>query len=87
VVHAIADGKRAAKSIDRYLGGGGKLNKGEWYDIPVIEDYDVTEPHKRFPNRVLAPSERLGGFEEVVVGYHKLDAMAESLRCLHCDRR
>ena len=27
------------------------------------------------------------GFDEVVCGYHRLDAMAESLRCLHCDRR
>jgi len=87
VVSAIADGKRAAASIDRYLGGNGKLNKGELQEIPVIEDYEVTEPHMRFPIHTVPVEERRGDFREGSCGYHKLDAMAESLRCLHCDRR
>ena len=87
VVHAIADGKQAARNIDRYLGGSGKLNKGEWYEVPIIEDYEVTEPHMRFPIRVLDTPLRRDNFCEVVIGYHKLDAMAETLRCLHCDKR
>lgn len=86
VITAIADGKRAASSIDRYLGGTGELNKGEWIDIPDME-LEVTEPHMRFPTRRLAPAERCDNFCEVARGYHKLDAMGEALRCLHCDRR
>ena len=35
-VNAIADGKKAAVNIDKYLGGSGELNMGEWLEIPVI---------------------------------------------------
>jgi NADH-quinone oxidoreductase subunit F len=87
VIYAIADGKRAAINIDKYLGGTGELNKGEEIDIPVIEDIEVLEPHPRFPVRELKPKDRIDNFCEVSLGYHKLDAKAEALRCLHCDRR
>ena len=87
VVTAIADGKKAASGIDQYLGGSGILNKGEDIDIPVIEDNEVTEAHKRYATRFLEPKVRICNFSEVALGYHKLDAMAESLRCLHCDRK
>ena len=43
------DGKKAAVNIDKYLGGSGELNMGEWLEIPVIPDMEVTEPHMRFP--------------------------------------
>ena len=87
VITAIADGKRAAEHIDRYLGGTGELNRGQTIDIPDVEGSEVTEPHKRFPVRSLSPEDRKDNFKEVACGFHKLDAMAEALRCLHCDRR
>ena len=87
VIHAIADGKKAAVKIDQYLGGKGELNMGEWFEIPEIPDMEVTEPHKRFPTRCLPAEERRDNFREVNCGFHKLDAMGEALRCLHCDRR
>jgi len=87
VISAIADGKRAASNIDKYLGGSGELNKGIKLEIPDIEDVEVTEPHERFKTRKLNTEQRCDNFSEVECGYHKLDAMAESLRCLHCDRR
>lgn len=87
VITAIADGKRAASNIDRYLGGSGELNRGQMIEIPDVEGSEVTEPHKRFPVRTLSPEERKDNFKEVACGFHKLDAMAEALRCLHCDRR
>ncbi len=87
VISAIADGKRAAESIDRFLGGSGELNKGTLPEIQIIEDYEVSEPHPRFATRKLPVEERCDSFIEVECGYHKLDAMAEALRCLHCDRR
>lgn len=86
VIEAIADGKRAAVKIDQYLGGTGELNMGQWFDIPDIE-IEVTEPHNRYAARCLTTEERKDNFKEVNCGYHQLDAMAESLRCLHCDRR
>lgn len=87
VIYAIADGKRAAASIDRYLGGAGQLNVGEPIDIPVIPDEGEVTPHPRFATTTISVEERLGNFREVACGFHHLDAMAESLRCLHCDRR
>lgn len=87
VIRAIADGKAAAISIDKYLGGKGKLNKGAAISIPDTFDQDEIVSLKRFPQEMLKPSERKDNFEEVVIGYHKLNAMAEAMRCLHCDRR
>lgn len=86
VIQAIADGKRAASSIDKYLGGNGALYKGRDIEIPLILDEEVTE-HPRFPVKKLKPEQREDNFNEVACGFHKLDAMGESLRCLHCDRR
>ncbi|MBH1941845.1 FAD-dependent oxidoreductase [Mobilitalea sibirica] len=87
VIQAIADGKKAAISIDKYLGGKGILNKGNPIDIPDIFDQDELVAHKRFPQEMLNEEDRKHSFDEVVLGFHKLNAMAEAMRCLHCDRR
>jgi NADH-quinone oxidoreductase subunit F len=86
-VNAIADGKKAASSIDIYLGGNGILNKGEPIDIPVGEVDDDPAEYKRFPMEIMAPDKRKQGFREVVLGYRKLNAVAEATRCLRCDRK
>ena len=87
VIRAIADGKKAAISMDIYLGGKGKLNKGTPIEIPEQYDSDEVVALKRFPLEVLSVEKRKGSFDEVVLGYHKLNAMAEAMRCLHCERR
>ena len=87
VITAIADGKKAAQSIDRYLGGTGVLNKGEPISIPVaVEDAELLE-HERFLMKFLDPAVRKDNFDEVFKGFHKLNAIAEAMRCLRCDRR
>lgn len=87
VIQAIADGKKAAESIDRYLGGKGLLNKGMRIDLPTVADEDEIVALHRFPLDILDVDNRKSSFSEVVLGYHKLNAMAEAMRCLHCDRR
>jgi NADH-quinone oxidoreductase subunit F len=87
VIRAIADGKHAAVNIDKFLGGSGRLNKGRQIDIPQVIDDDEIINHDRFPQDMLPVERRKNSFEEVVRGYHKLNAIAESMRCLHCDRR
>jgi NADH-quinone oxidoreductase subunit F len=87
VIRAIADGKKAAVSIDKYLGGTGKLNKGMPIEIPTKFDEDEIVALNRFPLDMLSTDKRKDSFDEVVLGYHKLNAMAEAMRCLHCDRR
>ena len=86
-IQAIADGKRAARAIDRYLGGTGVLNKGEEIPIPRPTDETDVAEHERFPMRFLDPDTRKKGFQEVAAGFHKLNAIAEAMRCLRCDRR
>jgi NADH-quinone oxidoreductase subunit F len=87
VIRAIADGKTAAISIDKYLGGKGKLNKGAPIDIPDNYSDDEIVEHYRFQVNERDPATRKNSFDEVVLGYHRLRAMAEAMRCLHCDRR
>ena len=86
-IRAIADGKVAARTIDVYLGGSGVLNTGEEIEIPRPSvDKDMAE-HERFTMRFLDPATRTGSFAEVAIGFHKLNAIAEAMRCLRCDAR
>jgi len=87
VITAIADGKKAASSIDSYLGGNGLLNKGAPIDLPKVYDEDEVVTHPQFDQEMLSPEVRKQSFAEVVLGFHKLNAIAESMRCLHCERR
>ena len=87
VICAIADGKKAASSIDLYLGGDGQLNKGTPIDIPQVYDEDEVVIHPQFEMEMLSPEVRKQSFAEVVLGFHKINAIAESMRCLHCERR
>ena len=87
VISAIADGKKAASSIDIYLGGNGHLNKGNEIDIPSVYDDDEIVAHNQFERDKLPASGRINSFNEVVLGFHKINAIAEALRCLHCERR
>ena len=87
VITAIADGKKAASSIDRYLGGNGLLNKGEKIEIPdTLNDDDLME-HDRFEMEYIDANYRKDNFDEVSKGFHKLNAIAEAMRCLRCDRK
>jgi len=88
VITAIADGKNAAKSIDKYLGGKGKLNMGEPIELPARgpEEGNAVE-HERLQMRYLDLEQRKGNFDEVRQGFHKLNAIAEAMRCLQCSRR
>ncbi|PKM93246.1 MAG: hydrogenase [Firmicutes bacterium HGW-Firmicutes-1] len=87
VIWAIADGKKAASSIDKYLGGTGDLNKGIEVDVPRAQEETDLSEHDRFAIDELDPEKRIHNFDEVNQGFHKLNAIAESMRCLHCDRR
>ncbi len=88
VITAIADGKKAAKSIDKYLGGKGILNIGDPIEIPARGiDEGTTVEHERFQMRYLDPELRKGNFDEVQQGFHKLNAIAEAMRCLQCAKR
>lgn len=85
VVEAIADGRRAAISIDRYLRGW-NLRLGRdlaWKAItePQMERYD---PSPRVPMPRLEPQERIKNFDEVRKGFTEEMALQEARRCISC---
>lgn len=85
VIEAIAVGRRAASSIDRYLGGDGDIS--EILIAPEEDEpFELEEgERRRVPIRTLAIQERLGGFREVELGYTAEEAISEARRCLMCD--
>lgn len=87
VIAAIADGKNCARSIDKFLGGEGILNTGKDIEIPKAPTEMEIVEHERFDMRFLDPKARKDNFSEVAVGFHKINAIAESMRCLRCDKR
>ncbi|MBM3705358.1 MAG: FAD-dependent oxidoreductase, partial [Actinobacteria bacterium] len=84
-VDAIAHGHEAAVSIDRYLRGanlkeGRKKTERDTAGLPerkVTEKFRVSMPK-------LPAEERIGGFEEIELGYSIEQAIEEAKRCLSC---
>lgn len=91
VIRAIASGRRAAISIDRYLRGekGGftildeKTRLAE--ETRLALDEDTGEERPRVPVEVADPEERARDFREVEKGFTEAQARFEATRCLRCD--
>jgi NADPH-dependent glutamate synthase beta subunit-like oxidoreductase len=85
VIEAIADGRQAALSIDRYIGGQDlRLDREvplKAIKTPQKEKYDPS-PRSRLPR--LKAEERVKNFEEVQKGLTKTMAIQEAQRCISC---
>jgi formate dehydrogenase (NADP+) beta subunit len=90
VAHAIAMGRKAAGSIDRYLGGNGEIDE-PLEDLNNATGWLGKTPEFAALGRVKMPelplSERRKGFTEVELGFDRDAAIAEAQRCLQCDLR
>jgi NADH-quinone oxidoreductase subunit F len=90
VIDAVAAGKKAAESIDRYLQRK-PLIKPATPKLPgvYIEPAQVDEPEAkaaaRAVNSALTPSERVKNVREVEMVLPENSARTESRRCLRCD--
>ncbi|MBE0430293.1 MAG: NADH-quinone oxidoreductase subunit NuoF [Dehalococcoidia bacterium] len=86
VIEAIAAGRQAAVSIDKYLGGTGIIDEvlAPAEDLEALPELQEGERH-RVCVSTLALCERLGGFAEVELGLSREAAMEEASRCLRCD--
>ena len=87
VVAAMAAGKKAANSIDRWLNGQ-DLRVGRELEGPYPTQYDVDTAgvlmQRQIPVQALDPKTRGKTFAEVHVGYTPEEAIAEAKRCLAC---
>ncbi len=93
VVVAIAEGHKAAASIDRYLRGE-PLGKPKEAAVPVVKwtRQELAEkvlageiqlrPRAQLPRRPV--EERVAGFDEVFLPFTEEQAVAEAQRCLEC---
>jgi heterodisulfide reductase subunit A-like polyferredoxin len=85
VIEAIAAGKQAAISIDRYIQGV-DLREGREKEWQVVEDIR-TEGYDRIPREAmprLAPQKRAKTFDEVQLGFTEEQVLKEAQRCLSC---
>ncbi|MFX1607268.1 MAG: FAD-dependent oxidoreductase, partial [Promethearchaeota archaeon] len=87
VIEAIALGKEAAVSIQRYLTGM-DLREGRQQDMHVVSSEEVDfGKFSRVPSaktRKLSRRKRKTGFEEVELGFLKKIAEQEAERCMRC---
>jgi len=92
VVDAIAAGRKAASSIDKFLGGSGDVSE-------ILVELDTSSPsigkvegfakltRKRPKSLTMEDSGRATGFEEVYSCFSEEEAVAEAQRCLRCELR
>ena len=89
VIRAMADGKKAAKSIDKYVKGEKlefeyHVTRPSVYVEPIElteEEYDITEQE----TMKLAVNKRTKNLKEVDLGFDRERAVKEAKRCLRCD--
>ncbi|MCS7253439.1 MAG: FAD-dependent oxidoreductase [Armatimonadota bacterium] len=93
VIEAIAHGRLAASSIDKFLGGDGDIDE-RLTDEGFIEKRSLWMGRVdgfAYLNRVkpamLHPDVRRENFDEVELGFTPEEAIAEAARCLQCDMR
>jgi len=84
VIQAIAAGKKAAASIDKYLGGDGMVAPPLEVERKVSGEI-IEQEARRIAEPALDVSDRLGSFKEVELGFDEEMAVAEASRCLRCD--
>ncbi|MHA2243505.1 MAG: FAD-dependent oxidoreductase [Candidatus Hodarchaeales archaeon] len=90
VVEAIEMGRKAASSIDMYLGGSGNIDE-------VLIEPDTPNPwlgpDENFFDRTrtqmpcLPLTDRINSFDEIELGFNEKMAIEEANRCLRCDLR
>ncbi len=88
VIEAIAAGRQAAISIDRYLGGRGNIDEVLAPPEEVIPSRNIEEVEgekHRPPMNMLPVSKRIKSFAQVELGFDKEKAIEEAKRCLWCD--
>jgi len=85
VIEAIAAGRQAAISIDRYLGGKGEIDETLAPPEGELAPLEEAEEEPRIEVPALPVAERLKGFDQVELSLSEKMAIKEAKRCLRCD--
>ena len=87
-IEAVADGRRAAHAIHRYLSGQPDGAVSEKPRLTPLRMHKMPKDYDRFPRTEVPviPIERRTGITEVEEGYTAEEAQLEASRCLKCNR-
>jgi len=85
VIEAIAHGRGAAISIDKYLGGEGEIDESLAPPEAPMKALEEAEEEGRVEIPALPAAERLKSFDQVELGLNAKIAIKEAERCLRCD--
>src|SRR5215471_6400076 len=86
IINAVADGKKAAEQIDKYLRGAEWKPKPKYVQITVLDHHKMAEHYDEYSRLAVPviPLERRTGVAEVEVGFSEAQARQEASRCLQC---
>ena len=86
VINAVADGKKAAVEIDKFLRGSGWKPKDKYVQITVLNHHEMAAQYDEYSRLAVPalPMERRTGVAEVETGYTEEQARSEASRCLQC---
>lgn len=86
IINAVADGKKAAEQIDRYLRGSKWKPQQRFVQITVLDHHQMAESFDEYSRLSIPviPLERRTGVTEVELGFTETGARREAERCLHC---
>lgn len=84
IVEAVAAGKQAAISIDRFIKGQ-NLYEGRGYmpEIAIPDKTNIQKKQRKRPKRI-DPVKRIDNFDEVNLALSPEEAQEEAKRCLNC---
>ncbi|HXZ31566.1 MAG TPA: FAD-dependent oxidoreductase [Terriglobales bacterium] len=86
IINAVADGKKAAVEIDKFLRGSEWKPKEKYVQITVLNHHEMAEHYDEYSRLGVPalPVERRTGVAEVETGYTEEQARSEASRCLKC---
>jgi len=86
IINAVADGKKAAVEIDKFLRGPEWKPKGKYVQITVLKQHGMPAHYDEYSRLDIPtlPIERRTGVAEVETGYTEEQARREASRCLQC---
>lgn len=90
VIEAVAAGRKAATSVDKFLGGSGDIAEAliaSEKPSPYMGKEEGFADRKRVPVPHLKAAERAHNFSRIALGFNADLALKEAKRCLQCDLR
>jgi formate dehydrogenase beta subunit len=86
IINAVADGKKAAVEIDKFLRGPEWKPKDKFVQITVLNHHEMASHYDEYSRLAIPalPLERRTGVAEVETGYTEEQARTEAGRCLQC---